>query len=385
MTSGPNRGQGLPSRTFAPPTDDQRDLEAARTFRLTCPSCSAEMTSVIDHVVNGAGTGSRAALSWTAETDVVEATLRALRASTSGASLPDVQQPAPGTQSSNRAQHLRLIPTEGSEHSTAPQEEGSDPGSTGSVPSDGPSTPTGAEATSHGADGADGADTADAAAAEVYAATADERSPAVTSGAGGTQATGARRRRQGFFARVLTVRRFRVDRGASREIRDFDAAVAAALEAAVGNGVLSLHHQRLPGRRAAVAHVAIGASGIFVVDARHVTPRTRALSKGADEATDLRLGADLRLADVVATVRAQAAAIRLMLADVELAEVQVTGLVCIDSAGRPTTAGPDVAASDVRVVSLDDLDELVAAAGPLEDDHRRTLHEFLGSHMAPAA
>ncbi|MFC8501336.1 hypothetical protein ACFUC1_03185 [Pedococcus sp. NPDC057267] len=167
-------------------------------------------------------------------------------------------------------------------------------------------------------------------------------------------------------------------------MREHDAAVTTLLDAATSDGVLALHHQRLPGRRAAVAHLAITASGIFVIDARHLQSRCAA-SQEVGDPTDLPYPADLRVGEAITRVRSQVAALRSALSAIELADVQVEGLVCTGSTRRLDSLRQDDEASGVRVVSLDGLNELLAVQGPLEGPDRATLHEFLTAQMSPAA
>ena len=343
MTPELNRVEALPVRKPGVPTDEPLGT-AAPVVRLTCPSCSAELTSLVDHAIAPVQAGGAPPVTWTSEAAVVAATLKALRASIVVAPAveapalvapvvapavvapavvaPAVEAPAPveDTSSSRKPSHLRLLPPS---------------------PQDLPDVDT-------------APDVADATPTEDVTVEAANQPPAVST----------RRRRQGFFSRVLTVRTFRVERDVARGSRNHEAAVTALLDGAAGEGVLSLHHHRLPGRRAEVAHVAIGASGVFVIDVRH-------------------LKEDGRVPDAIATVRAQVAALRSTLAAVELHDVRVEGLLCLggkNGAAVPAAnaeASEASEASEVRVVSPDDLTSLVTVTGPLTDDDRVTLIEFL--------
>lgn len=343
MTAELNRVEALPVRKPGAPTKEPHGF-AAPGVRLTCPSCSAELTSMVDHAVAPVGAGSATPVRWTAEAGVVAATLKALLASVvvapgveapavvaPGVEAPGVEAPAPVevTSSSPKTPHLRLLPP-------APE----------------------------------GPPAVDAVTTDDAEAEAPNR----------PQAVSTRRRRHGFFSRVLTMRTFRVERDVARGARDQDAAVTALLDGAATKGVVSLHHHRLPGRRAEVAHVAVGASGIFVIDARHLKEASRDLTGEAAGAPGADGLEDRRMTDAIATVGAQVAALRSTLAAVELDDVRVQGLLCLGGKDL-LVAGADDEASEVRVVSLDDLTSLVTVTGLLTNDHRVTLIEFLRTQM----
>lgn len=335
MTSELIRVEPLPIRTPGAAAEEPLG-SSAPVLRLTCPSCSAELTSMVDHAIAPAADGKVSPLKWTTDATVVAATLKALR--TSVAATPSVEAPTPaeGTSSSPKAPHLRLVapPLNGVAAVETPE-------------------PT-------------------------VVATVEAEDPATIR----PQAIPTRRRRQGFFSRVLTVRTFRVERDVARGVRDHDAAVTAILDGAASE-VLSLHHHRLPGRRAEVAHVSIGASGVFVIDARHLKRASRDLAGEAAGAAGSDDNEDARVADAIATIRAQVAALRSALAAVELHDVRVEGLLCPGGKNVPAPR-PASDASEVRVVALDDLTSLVTVAGPLTQEDRVTLVELLKTQLTPS-
>lgn len=361
MTSELNRVEPLPMRTPGAATDEVPDASAP-VLRLTCPSCSAELTSMVDHAVAPAEDGKVSPVTWTTEAGVMAATLRALRASV--AVTPGVESPRPveDTSSSPQTPYLRLVqpPLHADTSVDAPET---------SVDSAGPGRPSlNGQPTPRALDEAHG----DGTTATTDGAPAANR----------PQALATRRRRQGFFSRVLTVRTFRVERDAARGARDHDAAVTALLDRAA-SGVLSLHHHRLQGRRAEVAHVSVGTSGVFVIDARHLKGASRDLAPEAaaqSGADDLE---DVRVADAMATIRAQVAVLRSALTAADLHDVRVQGLLC-PSGKNLAASGAGGEGSEVRVVSLTDLGSLVTVAGPLTNDDRATLIELLKTQLTPS-
>jgi hypothetical protein len=317
---------------------------------------------MVDHAIAPAQDGKVPPLTWTTEAAVVAATLNALRAS--AAMTPVVEAPTPGedTNSSPETPHLRLVPPP---LPAVRAVEASQP----RVDPTGPKRPRSNEQPA--------GRVVDAAKGDATTATTDD-APA----ANRPQELSTRRRRQGFFSRVLTVRTFRVERDAARGARDHDAAVASLLDGAASDA-LSLHHHRLPGRRADVAHVAIGASGVFVIDGRRLKPAPRDLAPGGAGTPGADGLEDALVADATATVRAQVAALRSVLAAADLPDVRVQGLLC---PGRKNRAAPRTSseAAGVRVVPLDELISLVTAAGPLANDDRVTLMELLKTHLTPS-
>src|SRR6476661_6165291 len=119
MTPELNRVEALPVRKPGVPTDEPLGT-AAPVVRLTCPSCSAELTSLVDNAIAPVQAGGAPPVTWTSEAAVVAATLKALRASIVVAPAveapalvaPAVEAPAPveDTSSSRKPSHLRLLP-----------------------------------------------------------------------------------------------------------------------------------------------------------------------------------------------------------------------------------------------------------------------------------
>ncbi|MFC8502501.1 hypothetical protein ACFUC1_09080 [Pedococcus sp. NPDC057267] len=288
--------------------------------RLRCPSCSAEMSSVVEHAL---GSDFRdGPVRWTSEAEVVSATLRGLRASLTPAPSPTAVVESMAAPSPPEQPHLRLVPPVDASREAevpAPEPGAEPPAEPGAEPAAVPEPPVLEEPS-----------------------TPDGRGPA------------ARRRKHGFFARVLTVRTFRGEREQAKAARDHDARVESLLGAAADDGVLSLHHRRLPGRRGEVAHLAIGPAGVVVVHTR-----------------------SLQDPNTAGTVRAQVSAVRAELAAVSLDNVSVDGVLCTGGSAPSVESDTD----DVLVVAPGDLGPLLAAPGPLSEEHRQTLHEFLSAQL----
>jgi hypothetical protein len=189
------------------------------------------------------------------------------------------------------------------------------------------------------------------------------------------------RRRSGLFARLLTVRSFRANYGQTKAAGGPTAAVTELLDAAEARGVLSLHDRRIPGRRGHAEHIAIGASGIYVVDVKHfknAAIEVRPADDPAADTEDLVVGGQV-MTEALAATRARVTALRSLLAAAGLDEVPVTGAVCFVD-GLPLRA-PDLEVGGIHVVRLSGLTALVATKGGLTAEHRETLQEFLANEL----
>ena len=350
------RREPLPVRMPGQAAEAEPASGAAPVTRLRCPSFSAEMTSVGEHaLVSDRGDGP---VRWTSEAEVMTATLRRLRESLASVSPPGGVEVTEALPTSSEQPHLRLVPpvdeagaeappTEVAEPATGPEDvaEQESP-ATDAAPGGGVEEETPATDAPPEGGVEESTPSTDVAPADEVAAPAPEG-----------RASASRRRRQGFFARVLTVRTFRGERDQARAAREHDVTVGSLLEAAADGGVLSLHHRRLPGRRGEVAHLAVCPAGIVVVHSRHLE----------DPAA-------------VGTVRAQVAAVRAELAAVSLDDVRVDGVVCLGGNATSATEG-EPGRHDVRVVRPSDLTMLLTVPGPLSEEHRQTLHEFLAAQL----
>lgn len=301
--------QPLPFRVPGTAHDASTPAGAPTVALLRCPSCHAEVTSVVEHAI-ASDRGSSQRVEWTSEASMLSATLRGLKALVVAPSPAPAGAPEPAaTEPSETRPRLRVVPT---------------------------------------------TDATDEAPIDHDVAVVTEPDAPVTGDLALVDPTPARRRRQGFFSRVLILRSFRGERDIARASREHDAAVAGLLDAATG--VLSLHHRGLPGRRAEVAHLAVGPAGVLVVHPRLL----------GDAAT-------------ASTVRAQVGAVRAVLAAVDLDAVRVDGLLCLRTRDGAATEGDE--GDDVRVVAVQDLTAVLVEEGPLTEEHRQTLHELLSVEL----
>ncbi|MEO8529472.1 MAG: nuclease-related domain-containing protein [Pseudolysinimonas sp.] len=153
--------------------------------------------------------------------------------------------------------------------------------------------------------------------------------------------------------------------------------VGRALEDLIFEGVRVVHDRRIPGSLANIDHIAIAATGVYVVDAKsHVgRPRVDILSAterrlylGREDATDLVRGVQ-RQVRVVAEVLADPA-------------VSVRGILCFSGAKWDLVNGYLV--DGIGVTSLDGLADLLRLPGLLGQVEIDDLHGRLSRHLDPA-
>ncbi|GAB3435605.1 hypothetical protein GCM10027517_04930 [Phycicoccus ginsengisoli] len=187
--------------------------------------------------------------------------------------------------------------------------------------------------------------------------------------------------RAGLFSRMLTVRAFRT-RGAeaARQSRS-DGVVAELLGAAAVHGVVALRHRRVPGQRAVVEHLAVGPSGVFVIDVRNARKASvEARPRGAT--SDLVVDGQDTTTAVTATGR-RVGAVRSVLASAGLEDVTVTGVLCVVDGLLPLGVS-DLEVRGIHVIAPTTLTALVSRSGNLDEEHRLTLQEYFAQQLPPA-
>jgi hypothetical protein len=191
----------------------------------------------------------------------------------------------------------------------------------------------------------------------------------------------APRRRAGLFSRLPTVRAFRDHQGQPRASKSH-ATVRDLLDAATATGLLSLHNRSVPGRRGRIEHLAVGAAGIYVIDALHFKNASIEVRPAdvADAPTD-----DLVVGGRVMTAAARAVSQRvevlhLILVAAGLPDVPVTGALCFVDGLLPLSVTA-LQVGGVQVVRPSGLTALVAGPGPFDAGDRGTLHEFLAERL----
>jgi hypothetical protein len=157
------------------------------------------------------------------------------------------------------------------------------------------------------------------------------------------------------------------------------------LDALEGRGVRTLHDRRIPRTRANIDHLAVGPTGVHVIDAKRyrgrpalrveggiLRPRVQRLVVGTRDCT--------RLVDGVLK---QVEVVRGALDRAFLADVPVHGVLCFVDADWPLIGGSFVI-SDVAVLWPKKLGERLMAPGPLTPDRTDEVHRALAAALPTA-
>jgi hypothetical protein len=164
--------------------------------------------------------------------------------------------------------------------------------------------------------------------------------------------------------------------------------IAARLEKACGNEVLFLHNRKLGKNRrdGDIDHIAIAASGIYVIDAKHykdatvrvrrtggfLSPVKEQLMINGRDRTNLISGSTKQLDALLVALNNHPLA----------AAVPVVPLLCFDHADLPFWADLDI--TGVRVRTLRATTKLLRRPGPLTAPSRESIHQHLATQLPPA-
>jgi hypothetical protein len=197
----------------------------------------------------------------------------------------------------------------------------------------------------------------------------------------------AARRRPGTEVFTIGTRLTRVTR--AMRLRDADRAIIAAGEERLGGildsladrGVRVLHDRRIPRSRANIDHIAVGAAGVFVIDAKRykgrpslrveggiLRPRTETLMVGGRRSNNLIDGMHKQLAVVQGVIGR---------------EVPITGMVVFLGADWPLIGGAFVT-QQVKVLWPKKAAETITQPGTLDAAQIDALHRALADVLKPA-
>jgi hypothetical protein len=156
--------------------------------------------------------------------------------------------------------------------------------------------------------------------------------------------------------------------------------VAEVLDAA--EGVHPLHDLGIPGSRANVDHVAVGPSGIFVIDAKKYSGAVQKRDVGGWFRTDERLYVNGRnRTNLVVAMQGQVEEIRRAVGD--RARVPIIPVLCFVAAEWPLRFRP-LRVGGVTVTRPQALVGLITSAGPLTEEDAARLADVIGRAL-PAA
>ena len=169
-------------------------------------------------------------------------------------------------------------------------------------------------------------------------------------------------------------------RGAEGEVK-----LARKLERwTAGHGLLLLHDRRMPRSRANVDHLAIGPSGVTVIDAKRYSGRIAVERRGGllRERTEHLLVRGRDKTKLVDGVLAQAGAVRAVLANGPHATVPVRAVLCFVDGEWPLFGRLEV--GSVSVLPPRDTAKLCRAEGPLDSEAVKAVRDRLAARLSPA-
>jgi hypothetical protein len=151
------------------------------------------------------------------------------------------------------------------------------------------------------------------------------------------------------------------------------------------HGVKVLHDRRIPPTKANIDHIAVGPTGVFVIDAKRykgqprlrveggiLRPRTEKLMVGSRDCTKLVTG-----------VHKQLDRVRSALESADLADVPVHGMLCFVEADWPLIGGT-FTISELYVLFPRKAVEYLVKPGPLDDAAIQRVHRTLAEAFPPA-
>ena len=157
------------------------------------------------------------------------------------------------------------------------------------------------------------------------------------------------------------------------------------LDGLAQHGVRVLHDRRIPPTKANIDHIAVGSSGVFVIDAKRYKgrpnlrvegglfrPRTEKLMVGSRDCTKL-----------VAGVQKQLGRVRAALERADLAETPVRGMLCFVEGDWPLIGGAFMI-DDLYVLWPKKAVEHLIKPGPLGDAAIRRVRRVLADAFPPA-
>lgn len=162
--------------------------------------------------------------------------------------------------------------------------------------------------------------------------------------------------------------------------------LAKRLDQLAGQGVCLLHDRRIPRTRANIDHIAVSATGVFILDAKRYQGRPRLQVRGGlfTPRTESLLVGRRDCSKLVDGVLRQVDTVRAALTDhPELADVPVTGMLCFIDADWPLIGG------SFRIAGVDVLwpakaAEKITAVGPVGAEVVQALHWRLATAFPPA-
>ncbi len=162
---------------------------------------------------------------------------------------------------------------------------------------------------------------------------------------------------------------------------DGERRLAAHLEREVGDRAIFLHSRRI--RNGDIDHVAIAASGIFVIDAKNYNGRVESRDVGNWRTIDRRLFVGGRdKSELVEGMGKQVRAVRTALHPAGLSEITVHAVLCFTDSDWGFFAKP-LMFGDVTCLWAKKLCELISRPGLLDQAQRNKIGHLLSDALPP--
>ena len=171
---------------------------------------------------------------------------------------------------------------------------------------------------------------------------------------------------------------------AEKKAAEVEAVVQETIAKAVETGsVVALHDRHVPGHRAQIEHLAVGAGGVYVVEAQRYAGAPIAVRQAGGlfgpRRNDLYVRGQQRN-DLVRGIERQAGMVRELLEGFGLGEVPVVPVLCFVEGSFPMFQ-PELPVGDAVVVGRKALRRLVARPGRLDDEQRRRIYVSLAAGL----
>lgn len=150
-----------------------------------------------------------------------------------------------------------------------------------------------------------------------------------------------------------------------------EARLGAFLESELAGVAIVLHDRRIPGRNANIDHIAVGPTGVWVIDAKHYRGRVEKRDVGGLLRTDVRVFVDGRdQTKLVAKLTPQTDAVRgALTGTLEFSRLSIRGAICFTSSDWGfLNLGKQFTIDDVLITYPGALRDAIRAPGALEAD-----------------
>jgi hypothetical protein len=165
---------------------------------------------------------------------------------------------------------------------------------------------------------------------------------------------------------------------------DGERRLGAGLDKLASGGVVAIHDRRIAGTRANIDHIAVGPTGVWVIDAKRYSGQVAKRDRGGWFSTDFRLYVGTRdCTKLVAAMGKQVAAVRVALGP-EWADVPIRPALCFIDADWAWFARPFEVAG-VLVAWPKAIYEQLVRPGPYTPEGITTLATVLEENLKPAS